>query len=73
MYNTIDNEKEEMTLEIGVLISDVLRGIKKFGWVAVALAVLLSGIQFYRSYVNFVPTYKTTATFTVHTENQVQS
>ncbi len=71
MNNMIDNEKEEMTIEIGVLISDVLRGIKKFGWVALALAVLLSGIQFYRSYVNFVPTYKTTATFTVHTENKV--
>ncbi len=71
MNYTIENEKEEMTIEIGVLISDVLRGIKKFGWVALALAVLLSGIQFYRSYVHFVPMYKTTATFTVHTENQV--
>lgn len=74
MNNTINyenNENNEITLEIGVLLSDIWRGVKKFGWVALALAVLLSGIQFYRSYVGFIPMYKTTATFTVHTENKV--
>lgn len=71
MNNTFNNENNEITLEIGVLISDIWRGVKKFGWVTLVLAVLFSGIQFYRSYVGFVPMYTTTATFTVHTENKV--
>ena len=69
--NTVNNENNELTIEIRVLLSDVWRGVIKFGWIALVLAVVLSGIQFYRSYVGFVPQYKASATFTVHTENQV--
>ncbi|MBQ8228007.1 MAG: AAA family ATPase [Clostridia bacterium] len=61
------------SIEIGVLFSDVWRGVKKFGWVALALAVLLGGVQFYRSYIRFTPEYTAAATFTVHTENKVLS
>ena len=74
MNNTTNNEineKSEITIEIGVLISDIWRGVKKFGWISLALAVLFSGIQFYRSRVGFVPVYTVSATFTVHTENKV--
>lgn len=61
------------SLEIGILLADFWRGVKKFSWLVIALAVLLGGIQFYRSYVRFDPEYTVTATFTVHTENKVLS
>ncbi len=77
MNKTNDYKKNrdsgESSVEIRILLSDIWRGILKFGWIPVVLAVLLSGIQFYRSYVRFVPEYKVTATFTVHTENKVLS
>lgn len=69
-----NNDKKEYNdspVQMRVLMSDIWRGIIKFGWIAVVLAVVLGGIQFYRSYVNFVPMYSVSATFTVHTENQV--
>ena len=71
--NTPKKDNTAPTLEIEILIGDFLRGVKKFGWVALALAVLLGGFQFYRSYVRFSPEYTVTATFTVHTENKVLS
>ncbi len=69
--NEINNENNGSTVELRILLSDIWRGVKKFGWVIVALAVLLGGVQFYRSYRGFVPMYKVSATFTVHTENRV--
>ena len=69
--NNIKNENTESTVEIRVLLSDIWRGIIKFWWIAVALAVLLGGIQFYRTRVRYVPVYSVSATFTVHTENAV--
>ena len=69
--NVINNENNESTVDIRILLSDIWRGVVKFGWIAVVLAVLFGGVQFYRSYVGFIPSYKATATFTVHTENKV--
>lgn len=71
--NTVNNDNNNSTVEIRVLLSDIWRGVIKFGWIAIALAVLFAGAQFYRSYVRFVPIYKASATFTVHTENKVLS
>ncbi len=71
--NTSNNEKASQTMEIGVMLGDIWRGIKKFGWIALVLAVILGGFQFYRSYVRFKPVYTVTATFTVYTENKVLS
>ncbi len=75
MNNKVNHEenydKKESTVEMRILLSDIWRGIRKFGWVPLLLAVLLSAVQFYRSYVGFVPVYTVTATFTVHTENEV--
>lgn len=69
--NMKNNDTANSTVELKVLISDIWRGTMKFGWIVVALAVLLSGIQFYRSYVRFTPQYTVSATFTVQTENKV--
>ncbi len=72
MNNNINkDDTNNTTLEIRVLLSDIWRGFIKFGWIAVVLAVVLGGIQFYRSYVRFTPAYTVSATFTVHTENEV--
>lgn len=68
-----NNDTANSTVELKILLSDVWRGAIKFGWIAVALAVLLGGIQFYRSYVRYVPEYTVSATFTVQTENKVLS
>ncbi len=66
-----NNDTANSTVELKILLSDIWRGTIKFGWIVVALAVLLSGIQFYRSYVRFTPQYTVSATFTVQTENKV--
>lgn len=71
MNNSVKNTNDDSTVELRILLSDIWRGIVKFGWVMLVLAVVLGGIQFYRSYVGFVPVYKVSATFTVHTENAV--
>lgn len=71
--NTSNKENNASTIEVGVVFGDIWRGVKKFGWIALALAVLLGGLQFYRSYVRFRPVYTVSATFTVHTENAVLS
>lgn len=71
--NAINNDTENSTVELKVLLSDIWRGVVKFGWIAVALAVLLGGLQFYRSFVRFTPVYTVSATFTVQTENEVLS
>lgn len=71
----ITNEANEAasSVEIKVLLSDLWRGVIKFGWIAVVLALVFGGVQFYRSYVRFVPEYTVTATYTVQTENKVLS
>ena len=71
--NTPQKDNTASTVEFSVLLGDIWRGAKKFGWIALALAVLLGGFQFYRSYVRFSPEYTVAATFTVHTENKVLS
>jgi len=60
-------------VEIKVLLSDLWRGVIKFGWIAIVLAVVFGGVQFYRSYVRFVPEYTVSATYTVQTENKLLS
>ena len=71
--NMTNNDTANSTVELKILLSDAWRGAMKFGWVAVVLAVLLGGIQFYRSYVRYVPEYTVSATFIVQTENKVLS
>lgn len=71
--NITNNDTANSTVDLKILLSDIWRGAIKFGWIAVALAVLLGGFQFYRSYVRYTPIYTVSATFTVQTENKVLS
>lgn len=70
---TVNIDSVNSTVELKVLLSDIWRGVVKFGWIALALAVLLGGLQFYRTYIRFTPVYTVSATFTVQTENKVLS
>ena len=47
--------------------SDLVKGVAKFWWVAVVLALLLGGVRFAIGYTRFVPVYSTSATFTIST------
>ena len=71
--NVTNNDTANSTVELKILLSDIWRGAIKFGWIVVVLALVLGGIQFYRSYVRFTPEYTVSATFTVQTENKVLS
>ncbi|MBQ2775365.1 MAG: AAA family ATPase [Clostridia bacterium] len=59
--------------DINIYLSDIWRGFVKFWWIGVICAVLFGGVMFYSSYVKYTPEYKTSATFTVHTENSTLS
>lgn len=69
--NPVNKNNNGSSVELRIFLGDIWRGVRKFGWVVAALAVLLGGVQFYRSYTSFVPAYNVSATFTVHTENEV--
>lgn len=71
--DTINLDITNATDALKVRLSDIWRGFIKFFWIAIALAVLFGGLQFYRSYVRFTPVYTVSATFTVQTENKVLS
>lgn len=60
---------EEDSIDLLVLLGDLWRGIIKFWWIVVLFALLVGGIQFYRSYIRFEPIYTCSATYTVQTEN----
>lgn len=65
--NSIPEKIDE--LKIRIYLSDFFKGIKKFWWVCVVLALLAGGFKLITGYFNFVPVYTTSATFTVSTQN----
>lgn len=71
--DTLNKESSSAIETLKVRISDIWRGFVKFFWIAIVLAVVFGGIQFYQSYINFIPVYTVTATFTVQTENKILS
>ncbi len=72
---SISEVKNNKNFEIDLTLhlSDVWKGFVKFWAIGVSLAVLFGGIMFYKSYVSFSPIYKSSVTFTVHTENSTLS
>ncbi len=54
---------------VKIYLSDFFKGFKKFWWVCVTLALVFCGIIFARGYLNYVPKYTSSATFTVSTQN----
>ncbi|MBQ8187444.1 MAG: polysaccharide biosynthesis tyrosine autokinase [Clostridia bacterium] len=71
-YNDKQHDKkdsaqaEEQLLELD--LEGFFRALLKFWWVCLILAVIGAGLMFYKSYVKFVPVYKSSVTFTVKTQ-----
>ena len=64
-----DNDKKNT--QEGILnfyASDIWRGLSKFWWIVVLLAVVFTVLMGMFSYVRFSPTYTVSATFTVQTQ-----
>lgn len=56
-------------IKIKIYLSDFFKGIKKFWWLCVALAVAVGGFKLTVGYLNFTPSYTTSAICTVSTQN----
>lgn len=54
-------------------LSDLIKGFFKFWWVVLILVVFFAGLMFYQYYVNYVPSYSASATFTVGTESSASA
>lgn len=58
-------DENEYTINLSVFALDIWKGIKKFGWLALVLAVISSGVACLRTYQSYSPYYMASATFTV--------
>ena len=70
--NQTENKKripDKFNDGIQLLPEDIFRGVKKFGWLCVVLALLFSAVAFADGYRRYVPKYTAEATFTVSTQN----
>lgn len=66
------NKKTKQTEEnarVELYISDLWRGLIKFWWICLILAVVFSAVVFAEGYMNFKPQYRVSATFTVQTQD----
>lgn len=68
-----DVQKEEDTIDLTVLLRDFIRGIGKFWWLLVVLALLGGTIEYFRASGTYYPMYRSQATFTVTTNTSQSS
>ncbi len=52
---------------IPIYFSDLVKGVRKFWWLVIVLAVVLFSINFITSFRKYVPQYSASATFTIST------
>ncbi|MCF0229403.1 MAG: polysaccharide biosynthesis tyrosine autokinase [Parasporobacterium sp.] len=73
MYdNRIDvQEQQEGEDYIQIYMSDIWRGLVKFWWLFIVLAVIIGGAVFLKSFTGYKPMYKASATFTVKTRSNL--
>lgn len=62
-----DAPRQEL-IDLRVVITDMLRGLKKFWWVIVVLTVALAAFGAWRTIRSYVPMYRCEASFTVNTQ-----
>lgn len=67
MYSKMNNGDDKKSLTI--YMSDILKGFSKFWWVCVALTVIIGSAVFVKSYFDFKPAYRSTAVFTINTQD----
>lgn len=73
--NEVKKESQSVTADMQPIIylTDIIKGIKKFWWICISLALVFGMVTFYFSYVRFVPVFKSSATFTVETQREDSS
>ena len=71
--HTHRQEEEEQTIDLTVLFRDFIRGIGKFWWLLVVLALLGGLISYFRASGTYYPMYRSEATFTVTTNTSESS
>ena len=54
--------------QIAIPFEAIFGAIVKFWYIILILAVVFGGFMFYRSYAHFSPLYRSSVTFTVHTQ-----
>lgn len=59
---------EEEKIDLIRIINDMWKGAKRYGVLFLALAVILSGVFYYRAYQSYVPVYTSSATFTINSD-----
>lgn len=59
--------------DVPIYLSDIVRGVQKFWWMGILLAVLFGGAAMYWCHAHFVPLYQTSAVYTVLTQNETFS
>ncbi len=70
------NEKQtgnEVTVDIKILIGDLWKGVKKFGFVIIIFASIFSSVAFYFSAKSYTPFYRAKATFAISTGNESEN
>lgn len=63
--NKTSGDEQEL---IEIRFHEIYRSFMKFWWLCLLLAVIGAGVMFYKSYIRFVPTYQSSVTFTVQTQ-----
>ncbi len=69
MSNTENKNDVLSTKHIAIYFSDFLKGAAKLWWLCVILAVLIGGFRYVSDYRSYVPMYRSSATFTVTSQN----
>lgn len=63
--NNVSAEEPEL---IEIQFGEIFRAFRKFWWLCLLLVVACGGLMFLRSYINYTPTYQSSVTFTVQTQ-----
>ena len=66
-YNNREYRTEEK-IDLIRIVNDMIKGLKRFGILFVILAVILSGVFYYKAYRSYVPMYTASATFTINSD-----
>ncbi len=69
MSNTEIKTDSISTKHIAIYFTDFLKGASKLWWLCVILAVLIGGFRYVNDYRSYVPMYRSSATFTVTSQN----
>ncbi len=54
---------------VKIYLSDIIKGIRKFWWLCVVVAIVTAGLKVGMTVYSYKPTYKASATVTVSTQN----